>query len=61
MMLWRTAPAQSEAEQALRLAPNDQEVLNVVATVAVARGQYEEALRYGQRSVELDPNNGGVH
>jgi tetratricopeptide (TPR) repeat protein len=55
---WRGEDAQLEGDQALRLSPNDPEVLTWYSWIKTNLDQNEEAMRYLERAVELDPNNG---
>ena len=55
---WRSGPAQVAAEEALRLSPNDPNVLFLYARIeADIRGNLEEAIQYRERITALDPKN----
>jgi TolB-like protein len=57
---WRAGPAQMEAEQALRLSPNDPDVIHQYAEIEnYVGGRHEEATENMRRAVELDPNYTG--
>ncbi len=55
---WRGELARLEADQALRLSPNDPWVLEFYRNIErYALGRREEALRYAEHAAELDPNS----
>jgi TolB-like protein/thioredoxin-like negative regulator of GroEL len=55
---WRAGPALMEAEQALRLSPNDPDVLILYSEVLIfTQGQIDEAIRVLRRAEELDPKS----
>ena len=57
---WRGVEAREAYERALELSPNDPRILMHYATFNAILSQYQDAFRFGERAVELDPNN-GVH
>ncbi len=57
----RGAQAVSEIEIALRLDPNDPDVLDTASYIELWRGRSTEAVRFAARRVELDPNNAEAH
>ena len=57
---WQGKEADAAATQALRLEPNNSEVLVRQATFATRRNQHEEAISLMRHAVELDPNSGRV-
>ncbi len=55
---WRGELAQREADQALRLSPNDPDVLRLHAHLELdVRDRPDEAIRHIRHAAELDPNN----
>ncbi|MFT5511267.1 MAG: tetratricopeptide (TPR) repeat protein [Hyphomicrobiaceae bacterium] len=55
---WRGAEAEAEAEQALRLSPNDPTTAALFADIeGVVRNRIDDAIRYQERRAQLDPNN----
>ena len=58
---WRGAEAREAYERALRLSPNDPDVLIDYAVFCAFSDRTEEAIRLGQRAIALDPNNGPRH
>jgi len=58
---WDGNLAQIEAEQALRLTPNDRMVLSISAILeSFSRNRHDEATRHLRCAAELDPNNSVV-
>lgn len=57
---WQTDEAQLASVEALRLSPNDPEVLVRQAGFDVHRDQYEQAINSMLPAVQLDPNSGRV-
>lgn len=53
---WRGESAQVEADQALRLNPNDPTVHLLYSNLKSLQDQPGEAVRHSERAVELDPN-----
>ena len=58
---WRWDEAEREFEEALRLNPNDAEVLSQYSRSKRYRGEYQAAVDAGRRSAELDPRSWGIH
>ena len=58
---WRGAEAREAYGQALRLSPNDPEVLMDYAVFCAVTGRAEEAIELGKRAVTLDPNGASGH
>lgn len=58
---WRWNQAEAEFEQALRLSPNDADILSQYSRMKRYRGEYDAALEAGRRAAELDPQNPGAH
>ena len=57
---WRGREAEAAAAQALRLEPNDSEVLVRQATFATHRDQHDVAIGLMRHAVKLDPNSARV-
>jgi len=56
MANWRAGAAEDAFEKAEELSPNDAYVLAGYGRFKRYRGEYAEAIRLGERSVQLDPN-----
>lgn len=54
---WDWAGARETVNRALEIAPNDERVLGAAANLANSLGQGEEALRYREQALALDPFN----
>ncbi len=60
MANWRGADAEGAFQQAYRLNP-DADVAEMYGRFKRYRGEYDEAIRLGERSVQLDPNSWSRH
>jgi tetratricopeptide (TPR) repeat protein len=54
---WRWDEAEQEFEEALRLSPNDAEILSQYSRTKRFRGEYDEAVDAARRAAELDPQS----
>jgi len=50
-------PAEHEAEQALKEAPNNYHVLAVMGKIKTAKKEYDAAIQFYQRAIEMNPNH----
>ena len=57
---WQNEEAEKAAAEALRLEPNNSEVLVRQATFATHRDKHTQAIKLMRHAVELDPNSGRV-
>lgn len=58
---WRGSDAREAYGHALRLSPNDPEVLMDCAVFRALTGHSEEAIEFGERAITLDPNSAFGH
>ncbi|MGI9257320.1 MAG: hypothetical protein ACR2QQ_00660 [Gammaproteobacteria bacterium] len=58
---WRWDEAELEFEEALRLSPNNAEMLGQYSRAKRFRGEYAAAVSTARRAAELDPQNFGNH
>ena len=58
---WQVAEAEAEYEQALRLRPNDTDVLLSYSALKRAVGDHQDAIQLNLRAVDLDPRRMGAH
>lgn len=61
MQLGRTKEAQQKLEQALELAPDDPEVLNIMGRALFANAQYERCIEILARMTEVSPESWHAH
>jgi tetratricopeptide (TPR) repeat protein len=58
---WRWDEAELAFEEALRLNPNNAEVLSQYSRTKRYRGEYDEAVEIARRAADLDPQNWGSY
>ena len=58
---WRGSEAREAYDHALRLSPNDPEVLMDYAVFCALTGRAEEGIELGKRAITLDPNGASGH
>ena len=58
---WRWDEAEREFEEALRLSPNDAEILSQYSRTKRYRGEYDDAVGIARRAAELDPQSSWSH
>jgi TolB-like protein/Flp pilus assembly protein TadD len=58
---WRADAAREAYESALRLLPNDAQLLGLASVFYAVTGEHRLAVSLGERAIELDPGNGLAH
>jgi TolB-like protein/DNA-binding winged helix-turn-helix (wHTH) protein/Tfp pilus assembly protein PilF len=56
---WRWEEAEQEVQEALRLSPNEYHIFVLYSRVGIYSGNYNKAVEYAQKAVDLDPQGAG--